>query len=100
MATAPVTFDPAAIEADLNQLTKILPLLTTFFPPLKVLVPFLPLIQGLLETAKDLEDSPHDPASIIAVLSQRLEMINADLQSALPRPTTAAPVQGPAQPGV
>jgi hypothetical protein len=95
MATTHVTFDPIAIEANLNQLTKILPLMTMFFPPLKVAIPFLPVIQGLLDMAKDLEAAQHDPETIINILTARLQDISGKLEAALPPPSPP-----PAQPAV
>lgn len=56
--TATVLMDiEQALEAMENSLPVLLPIVGTFYPPLKALVPFLPLLQIALTAVKQAEEA-------------------------------------------
>lgn len=87
--TATATAAPAPAGININTLEEItkgletvvsfLPTVAMFFPPLQVAVPFVPLIEGLLKMAEELESAPHDPNAIAGIIISHLEQIKTNL---------------------
>lgn len=82
--TAPMTqgFNPAAlaeITKGLETVVGFLPTVAAIFPPLQVAVPFVPLIQGILKLAEELETAPHDAGSIANIIISHLEAIKMNI---------------------
>jgi hypothetical protein len=87
--------DIAGVENALNAVQQVLPMLTTFFPPLKVAVPLIPIIEGLLDMAKELEAAGHDPVTIVQVIVKHLQTIATEVQQIIPTPTVATTPPAP-----
>jgi lysozyme family protein len=74
------------ITKTLEVIVSFLPTVAGFFPPLAVALPFVPLIEGALKLAEELETAPHDPAAIGEIIIKHLQNAAANVQ-ALKLPT-------------
>jgi lysozyme family protein len=93
VATAPTTTAPTTVPAlphgiDLHQIAAslgtvigFLPMAANFFPPLKPVVPFIPLIKGVLDMAAELQDKSHDPQAIVDVIVKHLGDIKTQVEA-------------------
>lgn len=78
----------AEVDAALATISNILPIVATFFPPLKVAVPFLPILAGLVKMAEEIQAAHASGGDIGAVLAAHLEMFAAQTRQ-ISAPKTA-----------
>ncbi len=71
----------ADIENALKTAGTVLPIVATFFPPLKAVLPFLPIIDGLLQAIQEVQAGGNLPA----IIAKHLETIAAQLKGAFPQ---------------
>jgi lysozyme family protein len=74
-------FDLHQVTSTINSIIGFLPAAAAFFPPLKPIVPFIPLIKGALEMAAELQDKGHDPQAIVDVIVKHLGDIKAQVEA-------------------
>lgn len=79
----------AEVEAGLNTFVNVLPILATFFPPLAVVTPFIPVIKGLLVMAQELQGTGQNPEAIVGVISKHLEQLSGQMKALVPPPPAA-----------
>jgi lysozyme family protein len=79
--TLPHGIDLHQIAASLGTVIGFLPMAANFFPPLKPVVPFIPLIKGVLDMAAELQDKAHDPQAIVDVIVKHLGDIKTQVQA-------------------
>jgi hypothetical protein len=88
VATHPVTgqqftlpqINIAEIESALKTIGTILPIAATFFPPLKAIVPILPIVDGLLQAVMEAQAGGNIPA----IIAKQLEVIAAQIKASFP----------------
>lgn len=86
--TTPTMPVPATGGVDLVHITQLLetgvtfiPTIAMFFPPLRPVVPFLPLVKGGLKMLEELEAAPHDSSVIADIITKHLKNIVADVEA-------------------
>lgn len=75
MPTTIPSIDFAQIEKFVESAAHVLPLLSAFFPPLKVALPFIPVLEGLLTMAADVEKAMASGGDVSAVVAAGLHDI-------------------------
>ncbi len=70
----------ADIENALKTAGTVLPIVATFFPPLRIVLPFLPIIDGLLQAILEIQTGADVPSTI----AKHLEAIAAQVKAAFP----------------
>ncbi len=73
----------AEIDSAISTLSAVLPIIATFVPPLKVALPFLPILKGLVDMAAELESAP--PGTDIAgLIAAHLHTVADQVKAAVP----------------
>lgn len=76
----------AEIDSALATLSTILPIVSTFFPPLKIALPFLPIVKGLVDMAAEIEAAPAG-TDLAALISTHLHSLADQVKAVIPQPT-------------
>lgn len=75
------TINVVEIEKAIATLSTILPIVATFFPPLRIALPFLPIAQGLLEMIAEIEAAMAAGGDVTAVIASHLEKLAAQVRT-------------------
>lgn len=70
----------AEIESALKTIGTILPIAATFFPPLRAIVPLLPIVDGLLQAVLEVQAGGNIPA----IIAKQMEAIAAQIKASFP----------------
>lgn len=74
-------FNIAEIERALQTLGSVLPIVATFFPPLRIALPFIPIAEALLKMASEIEAAHAAGGDVGSVFAANLEKIAAQVRT-------------------
>lgn len=77
------------IESTLETILNYAPVVATVYPPARGVVPYIPVIEGVLRLGRDLQAGPHDLPTMIGIFEKHFAEIAAAVKATLPPPPAA-----------